>query len=81
VSYFFLEKVSAGSVQSWRSWKTLSDSHGESCGVKSRPETLDRRREKEEAKKAVFARAMEMVDWQTQFIRCNANLGFRDREK
>jgi hypothetical protein len=63
-------------VQSWRSWKTLSDSHGESCGVKSRPETLDRRREKEEAKKAVFARAMEMVDWETQCIRCYANWGF-----
>lgn len=49
-------------MQSWPSGKTLSDSHGESCGAKSRPETLDRGREKEEAKKAVFARAMEMVE-------------------
>ncbi|KAE8038799.1 hypothetical protein FH972_011272 [Carpinus fangiana] len=71
--------MSTGSEQSWQSGKTLSDSHGESCGAKSRTETLDRGREKGEAKKAVFARAMEMVDWQTQ-CSCEANWGFEEEE-
>lgn len=61
-SYFFLEKASAGSEHLKRTGKTASGSHGESCGMKPIPETLDRRTAEDEEQKAVFARAMATLD-------------------